>query len=279
MTAARAASCCLLVLLAVGCGSGGHARKDAVNAYLGKVRTAQATLVGGQGQIDLTLQAFSLTRPRPNELQRLQRDRRTAAATWKRVRALEPPPDAKHLHALVVERLRLQVGLYDALIETMQDVPQLAAVGRPLTAAAHQLTLDLTAAGGSKVRGGSSEAFLARYAEAFGRYGDNLKPIEARLAPAGPQSLLRPTVAAERSVIARSIRLCDAIRSTLHRGDIDGANAAIHSLLTLTQTVGGDAVRRAQEAAARAYNAKVARIDRIATAITEERTKLVRRVG
>lgn len=279
MAAARAASCCLIVLVAVACGSGGHARKDAVNTYLGEVQTAQASLVGGQGQIDLTLQAFSLTKAPPSELQRLQRERRTVAATLKRLRALDPPPDAKHLHALLVERVGLQVALFDSLIETMRDVPRITAAGAPLTAAARRLSGDLSRIGGSQVKSNSSQAFLAQYADAFGRYGDALEPVAAKLAPAAQPSLLRPTIAAEHTVLARSIGLCNTIRTTLHLGDTDGANAAIHSLLSLTQTVGGDTVRKAQQVAARAYNAKVTRIDRLATSISEERAKLVQRVG
>ena len=278
MAAARAACCCLLVLLAVSCGSGGHPRRDAVNAYLAQVKKAQATLIGGQGQIDLTLQAFSLTKSPANELQKLQRDRRTVATTLKRLQVLEPPPDARHLHALILQRSKLQVALFDSLIETLRDLPRLRAVGPPLTAAAQRLSADLAAAGGTQVKGGS-KAFLQLYAAAFGRYGDTLRPIGAGLAPAKGGSLLRPTIAAERSLIARSTSLCDTIRSTLAKNDIDGANAAIHELLTLTQTAGGTSVRAAQQSAARAYNARAAKIDRLARSIAGERAKLVQRVG
>jgi hypothetical protein len=278
VAAARAACCCLLVLLAVGCGSGGHPRRDAVNAYLAQVKRAQAPLIGGQGQIDLTLQAFSLTKTPANELQKLRRDRTTVARTVRRLQVLEPPPDARHLHALIMQRSRLQVALFDSLIETLRDLSRLRAVGRPLTAAAHRLSTDLATAGGTRVKGGS-KAFLQRYAVAFGRYGDTLRPIGAGLAPAEGGSLLRPTIAAERSLIARSTSLCDTIRSTLAKNDIDGANAAIHELLTITQTAGGTSVRAAQQSAARAYNAQVAKIDRLAASIAGERAKLVQRVG
>ena len=278
MATARAASCCLLVLLAAGCGSGGHARKDAVNAYLGQVQKAQAAVIGDQGQIDLTLKAFSLTRSPANELQKLRRHRRTVAAGLKRLQALEPPPDARHLHVLIVQRSKLQVALFDSLIETLRDLPRLEAVGPPLTAAAHRLSTDLHAAGGKRVKGGS-KAFLRRYADAFGRYGDTLRTIGTGLAPAQAGSLLRPTITAERSVIAKSTQLCDTIRATLGRNDIPGANAAIHSLLTLTQTAGGASVRVAQVAAAKAYNAKVRRIDQLAVSIAEERARLVERIG
>lgn len=278
MTAARAACCCLLVLLAVGCGSAGHPRRDAVNAYFAQVKKAQATLIGGQGQIDLTLQGFSLTKARAKELQKLQRDRRTVAMTLRRLQALEPPPDARHLHALILQRSKLQVSLFDSLIETLRDLPRLRAVGPPLTAAAQRLSADLAAAGGTQVKGGS-KAFLQRYADAFGRYGDTLRPIGAGLTPTKGGSLLRPTIAAERSLIARSTSLCDTIRSTLAKNDIDGANAAIHDLLTITQTAGGMSVRTAQQSAARAYNAQVAKVDKLGASIADERAKLVQSVG
>ena len=75
------------------------------------------------------------------------------------------------------------------------------------------------------------------------------------------------------------MRLCNTIRSTLHKNDIAGANASIHALLTLTQTIGGTSVRKAQEAAARAYDAKVSKIDSLATQINLERSRLVAQVG
>jgi hypothetical protein len=279
VAAARAASCCLLVLLVAACGSSGHARRDAVNAYLGQVEKAQAALVGAQGQIGLTLQAFSLTKPPANEVPRLTRAQRTAVASLQRLKALKPPPDALQLHGLIVRRIELQVALFDSLIETLRDLPRLAAAGPPLTAAARRLSSDLAAIGGTQVKGGGSKAFLDRYAEAFGRYGDALEPVGEKLASATPESLLRPTISAEHSVIVRSTRLCNRIRSTLQKNDIDGANTSIHELLTLTQRVGGGSVRAAQEAAARAYDAKVSKLDSLAAQINIERSRLVKQVG
>ena len=90
---------------------------------------------------------------------------------------------------------------------------------------------------------------------------------------------MRPTIAAERSLIAQSTGLCDTIRSTLANNDIDGANTAIHELLTITQTAGGSSVRAAQQSAARVYNARVAKIDKLGASIADERAKLVQRVG
>lgn len=267
------------MLLAVACGSSGHAQKDAVNAYIAQVRTAQAPLLESQGQINLALQAFSLSKPAPAELLRLQRARQTVVATRNRLRALDPPPEAKHLDSLIARRIRLQVALFDSLIETVQDVRRLAKVAAPLTAAAHRLNLDLNAIGGSRVPTGGSQAFLGRYAGAFGRYGDALEPIGAGLGRPGGTSLLRPTIDTERRAIVRSTRLCDTIRRTLRRGDIDSANAAIHDLLTLTQTGRGEPVRKAQEAAARAYDARLAELDRLVSAISNERLRLVERIG
>ena len=287
MTGLRAASCSLVALVAVGCGSsdGTKARRDAVNRYLTSVQHAQIDLVGKQGQIDSTLQSFSLTRPSARDVRALRLARTTIATTLRNVRALNAPSDARRLAELLVRRLALQQALVDELIQTSHDVGRLAAAGPPLTAAAAQLRVDLAAISAAprpaKVPRGGSKNLLQRYGEAFGGYGDALGPIAPGLAPSPAASLLRPTLEAQQAALTRSVALCGEIRRALAliKPDIPSANAAIHSLLTLAASLNGEQTRKRQAAAAAAYDAKIARLNTLANAIGTERERLVRAIG
>jgi hypothetical protein len=287
VTGLRVVSCALVVLVAAGCGSSGgtKSRRDAVNRYLTSVQHAQLDLVGRQGQIDSTLGSFSLTRPTVKDLRALRFARTTIAATLRRVRAVDTPPDAQRLSELLVRRLALQLALVDELIQTSHDVGRLAAAAPPLSAAAAQLRTDLAAISATprptKVPKAGSKNVLQRYGDAFGRYGDALRPIAPGLAPSLAPSLLRPTLEAQQTALARSVALCNEIRRTLARAkpDIPRANAAIHSLLTLAVSLNGRETRRRQAAAAAAYDAKIAKLNTLANAIGTERERLVRAIG
>jgi hypothetical protein len=287
VTGLRAVSCSLVVLVAVGCGSsnGTKSRRDAVNRYLTGVQHAQLDLVGKQGQIDSTLQSFSLTRPSARDVRALRFARTTIAATLRRVRALDTPPDARRLSKLLVRRLALQRALVDELIQTLHDVGRLAAAGPRLTAAAGQLRTDLAAISvaprPAKVPAGGSQNVLQRYGEAFGSYGDALRPIAPGLAPSHAPSLLRPTLQAQQAALTRSVALCAEIRRALAlaKPDITRANAAIHTLLTLAASLNGLETRKRQAAAAAAYDAKIAQLNVLANAIGRERDRLVRELG
>jgi hypothetical protein len=281
MRARYGGACVALLLLLTACGSGDHARRDSVNAYLQGVNRAQAQLVAGQGQVDLALQSFSLKRMTSPQLGRLRNARGTIAKALERLRALDPPPDARRLDALLAQRLALQLALVDELRQTGRDVPRLAAAVSPLRAAARRLGQALTAISTRQktVPAGSTQELLDRYGDAFGAYGDALKPLRATLEASGRPSLLEPELAAEQRAVARSVSLCAAIRSALGRGDIEAANRAIAALFSVSQTLNGAGAAAAQRAAARAYDARIRKIDQLAIAITTERNRLVQLVG
>lgn len=267
-----------LVALA-GCGSDGtKARRAAVDDYIDEVGKAQIDLVGQQGRIDAALAAFSLTKPTAQELAALRQGRATVDQAVARVQKVAAPKDAERLDRLILTRLRLQRSLLDELITTQVDAKRLVAVAPRLRAAAVQLRDDLAAiAAQPNVPTGGSADLLTRYGEAFGRYGDTLRPEASQLGPA--QSLIGPTVAEQRRAVTWSVELCDEIRTDLKRRDIASANAAIHTLLTLSASLNGPTIRRAQQAVARSYNARIARLAKLEKQISAERGRLVRTIG
>jgi len=275
------AALALALATLAGCGSdGAKQRRQAVNQYIDDVTKAQVNLAGHQGQINAALAAFSLVKPTTKELAALRRGKLQVDATLARVRFVDVPPDAKKLNRLVLTRLQLQSSLLDELIRTSLDARRLRMLTPSLQAAAVKLRADIAAIStSSDVPQGGSADVLDRFAAAFGRYGDALRPTTVKLAPAGDASLLGPALAEQQRAIAWSVRLCDEIRADLKRRDVTTANSAIHSLLTIAATLNGPAVRRSQVRVAKTYNAQVGRLSALAQQISAERGRLVRTVG
>ena len=88
-----------------------------------------------------------------------------------------------------------------------------------------------------------------------------------------------PTLREQRSALARSVAFSAAIRRDLQQADIPKANRDIHSLLLIASSLNGLATRRAEARAARAYDAKIARIGTLEQRIARERERLVRETG
>jgi hypothetical protein len=188
-----------------------------------------------------------------------------------------------------VQRFELQRSVLDELIATELYLPKLATTIAPLNDAAVALRRNLAASSGSgpavSINGplpasqAASRPSLDRYAAAFGGYGDALKPVSAKLETLTAPPIVRPAYEAERASLKRSIAYCDEIRAALLRRDIPAANAAIHSLFTVAAALNGDATRRRQAAAARAYDRRLHQIDALAVKANAERTRLVALIG
>jgi mono/diheme cytochrome c family protein len=116
-----------------------------VDAYFNRVDQADLTFRSQVGEIDDTFQSFSLTRTTPAELRRLVRARAEIQAGLRAVRAVEPPADARRIHADLVRLLTLQETAADELVRSAQFIPRFAATGKPLVAAATGLGRDLAA--------------------------------------------------------------------------------------------------------------------------------------
>jgi hypothetical protein len=89
--------------------------------------------------------------------------------------------------------------------------------------------------------------------------------------------VLAPTLEGERAALRRRIALSATVESALRKKDVKAANAAISSLFA----IGSDAARtrNAEIAAARAYNARIARVSVLTAAVAKERERLVKAIG
>jgi mono/diheme cytochrome c family protein len=153
VTLARGGLVAVAALALAGCGDGSsHAnqRRDAVNAYFDRIDLAQRGLVASAGEIDRAFGSFRLTGNSASELHELAFARGRVGTALQRVRAIDPPPEARRLHADVVRVLALQHVAADELLHIATYQPQLTRALAPLGPAGKALAKDINRAGKKK---------------------------------------------------------------------------------------------------------------------------------
>ncbi len=122
-------------------------------------------------------------------------------------------------------------------------------------------------------------AAYAAYGAAFARYRARLEQVAKTLSHLAAPHVLQPGLTAERRALARSLVLTAKIEIALARHRPAAANAAIKSLFGSVAGVSSAKLRREQNAATRAYNARVKGIQALSAKITTERQTLLTRLG
>lgn len=287
----------LLVLIVAGCGGSANGkRRDAVNTYFDRVARAEAKLVARSKTIEAALGSFTPGTTTPGELRGLVSARATVREALRRVRAIDPPPEAARLHGDLVRLLALQASVANELVWSARFIPQLAATVRPLADAAAALSRDLGAAktvprsvavgaGAPRPTSGGTTApvpqvdVLGVYAAAFARYRKALQPTSTTLERLVAPPELAPRLAAERRAVRRSVELSAEIEQALRRRDVPRANAGIRSFFGVATEINGIRTQKAEQAAVRAYDARLSRIGTLARQVATERQRLVQTIG
>ncbi|MGZ4380984.1 MAG: hypothetical protein ACXVZN_09000 [Gaiellaceae bacterium] len=267
MRRARIGVVAVLVVLLAGCGGGGgHPRRDAVDAYFAHVDSAEAPLLNRRVAIENALRTFSMSTNPPAEVKALKQAQTEILAAERRVAAIEPPADARKIHAGLLALLRLEASLTGDLLLTTSYAPALKQALAPATPAGTALAKELRTAKGWNAQ-----------ADAFARYAATLRPVVARLDTLRAPPVLRPTLVGERAALRRRVELSNQVAAALRKKDTKSANTAIGSLFA----IGSDAVRtrNAEIAAAHAYNARITRVSILTAAIAKERQRLIRSIG
>ena len=138
MRRARIGVVAVLVVLLAGCGGGGgHPRRDAVNAYFVLVDSAEAPLLNRRIAVDNALRSFSMSTNAPAEVQALKQAQTQILAAERRVAAIDPPADARKIHADLLALLRLEASLTGDLVLTTSYTPQFKQALAPTGARGH----------------------------------------------------------------------------------------------------------------------------------------------
>jgi mono/diheme cytochrome c family protein len=144
LSLARCGVVLVAILLLAGCGgSKDNPRRDAVNTYFDRVDRAEAGVISASGEIDQALRNFRLSGNSPAEVHALSFGRDRLATALRRVRALRPPPDARRVHADLVELLSLQHAAAAELLQAVVYQPRLQQTLAPLAAAGRSLSREI----------------------------------------------------------------------------------------------------------------------------------------
>lgn len=267
----RAAGAVILIAAVVvlsGCGGGNHARRNAVNEYFDRVDAAQTPVRLEAGPIQQAFARFSTVHNTKSEMRALVRAQTLLERVQRKVQRVRPPGDARRIHADLVRLYGMQAGVASELVAMTHFVPRYEAALVPLKPAHAALTTDLKAAKGWR-----------KIAAAFGRYRSSLAVVLAGIARLSPPATLRPAFEAERTALQRSTVLCASIENALAKHDVKKTAAGVQALAGLGAETSVARVQRAQLAAAKAYNARLARISSLTTQIGRERNQLVGSLG
>lgn len=289
----RSVALLLLLVVAAGCGgSTASKRRDAVNAYFDRVGRAEAKLTAQTKTIEAALSRFTPGTTTPAELRGLVSARTTIREALRRVRTIDPPPDATRLHADLVRLLALQASVANELVWSAKFIPQLALTVKPLGDAAAALSRDLGGGQSAAVGAGAPTPSSARtgatarpgdvfrsYAAAFARYRKAIEPTAKTLDGLTAPPEFAPALTAERRAVHRSVELSAEIERALLRRDAPAANAAIRSLFGVEAEIKGLGTQKAQAAAVRAYDARLVQIATLARRVATERQGLVQAIG
>jgi hypothetical protein len=255
-------------VVVAGCGGNSHARRDAVNRYFDRVDAAQLQVRLQAGSIERALTHFSMQRNTKSETGALLHAQAVLERARVKVQHVQPPADARPLHADLVRLYGLQAGVAGELAAMTRFVPRYDAALAPLKPAHTTLAGELKVAKGWKV-----------ISRAFERYRLSLVAVVTQLDRLTAPPTMRPASDAERAALRRSAAICTSIEDALAKHDAKKTAAGINALSAFGRENAVAHARRQQVAAAKAYNARLAQIASLTAKIGKERDALVGELG
>ena len=200
----------------------------------------------------------------PAEVKALKQAQTQILAAERRVAAIEPPADARKIHADLLALLRLEASLTGDLVLTTSYTPQLKQALAPTRPAGTAL-----AKGTSRRQGLERPGGCVRHVPRGARAGRG-KARQAEGA-AGAGTDLR----GERDALQRRVELSAAVEAALRKKDMKAANAAIRSLLA----IGSDAVRTRNAEISPRRVQRADRQDLVLTAAVARERSVVKAIG
>jgi len=257
------------VLLVSACGGHGR-RRDAVSTYFRQVDVVQITMRTQLLAVERAYRDFGKKHgPTLAQIEpRLARAELTIRGVGKRLRALQPPPDARKLHSLLVRLVNDEAEVAHEVVQLAQFSPRFTAALRPLAPASRKLRTAFKHAKKAKAQADA----LSAYSVALAGVLQKLRSIEA------PPAFV-PTLESQRTTLARvrttAIELADGLRKN--------RRTVLPTLIQRFTNAGlasqGLAVQRARIAAIVAYNTRVSDLSTLASQIDRERARLQKLLG
>lgn len=265
----RAAGCLVLftVLALAGCGDSGKSkRRDAVNAYLGRVQTIQQHYAPSFALANQAYRDFSKGKPTPRQVQRLRGAEVSILAAREALRRVTPPRDARKLHDDLIHFYDLNASLGLEVITLQQFLPGVRKVLGGLGEVNKAYQADLSS---SSTTGGQVKA-LKGYAAA-------VEAVVNRFRRLGPPPALRPWQNAQVQRLRQIVDTARTLASVLRVGDRNAAKALITRFRFLLAHQPD--VSQAQHNAVKAYDNRLLGISKLQGTIAHEHQRLQNQLG
>lgn len=262
----RSAAAVVLALAAavalVGCGSAKDARRRDVNHYVDEVNRIEAQEAPAWRRAQVAFQAIGQGRLTAKKLRAVAAAPAAVRKLRRRIAALDPPHAAAGLH-------RSMLNLLDADAKFADEVARFGSY----TVAVGKLEAELSADTRALSNGLAHAKHPAAQERALDVYAVQLASLDRRIAALHPPLALAPWHREQRARL-RSLRGgALEVSSALRRGD---RVAAGHGLTQLRRAMAQPPVTVADRAAIVAYNARLARLQKLAAEIARRREKLTR---
>jgi hypothetical protein len=257
-----------VVLLVSACGGG--QRRETVVGYIDKVNTVQTEMRRPLVQVVRAYRDFgrkggpTLAKLEP----RLVRSEATIRDVDQKLKRLQPPPDARRLHALLIRLVGAEADVAHEVVQLAQFSPRFSAALRPLAPASSKLRASFATAKKAKQQADALDLYASALADVLNR----LRPLEAPPAFAPALEGQRTTL---RRVQVSATKLAEGLRKK--------RRTALPTLIQGFTNAGlasrGLSAQRARIAAIKGYNSRVAALGALARKIDQERLNLEKKLG
>lgn len=251
-----------IAVLAAGCG--GDGRRDAVVAYIDDANLIQRRLAvpldgARRAYTDFSKRDAKLEQIRP----RLTKARHTIQTLERRLGRLNPPPEAKRLHALLLELVDAQAGLAHDIELLAEFMPRYVDRLSPLRAVERRLRSDLASARTADAQ-----------AAALDHYGRDVGVVVRTLDGLRPPAPLATEFETQMDTLGDIQRGATALARALKTNETEALAARLRQFADAANGGRSLAAQRANIAAVKAYNRRIARLNELAAEVNLERVRI-----
>jgi hypothetical protein len=241
-------------------------RADRVNEYIAHVNDVQRQLASETSRVNQAYRKFGGKTPLAELIPQLREAERTIETLRSRVAALVPPPDAQRLHSALL-------ALFDEELRGAREVTSMAVYLRDVQAEARPIA-PASAALRKRL---ASATTSGDQAAAFAAYARDIDKVRTQLAKLKAPRALAPSHRAFVRRLQTTSSLSRQLRDAADRRDTPTARYLIQRLRVLSQPT--PATRRAEIAAIRAYNKRMARVNELVRAVGREQQRISTSIG
>lgn len=263
---AALAICCLVAA----CGGKSTARRDAVATYIVRVDAIEQRLAKPLLDVSKANRDFAGKHAAsPAARRELVRAEATIGRLARKLRAVDPPPDAAHLHALLLAFVAREQGIAAEVVQLSAFIPAFDAALAPLLPASAELKRVLAA----------KNATVATKTAALDRYHAELGPVIATLRGLRPPPSSRPVWAQQAATLTRVRAAVAALADALRSKRSATVPQLLHRLSVAAVGNQSVAAQQARIAAVVAYNDRVKSLNALGSRISDEEARLQRVLG